>query len=275
MFNWRITRLINFSRASAVSLVLEKVVTAIPQRFFVFLFWLEVLVVILLFLWPGNIFYVVIVTVLFLLQMKRHYFSFDGADQMVFVVLVAATLGTICRSQRSAVFFLAGEVTLAYLVAGLYKVSSPYWKRGRALLLITQTRLFGHEKVAAILQAHPVFATATQFILVFWESSFVVSLIAPPKILTMFLIAGIVFHISCAWIMGLNTFPWAFVASYPSIVYVNREFRSFISPAKGLFLTGCLAAAIICIVVMGGAYVYRRNGRNSLQVSARMPEPVD
>ena len=60
--------------------------------------------------------------------MKRNYLANDGADQLIFIILVTATLGLVTHTALgawSAACFLAAEVCLAYFVSGIYKTSSP------------------------------------------------------------------------------------------------------------------------------------------------------
>ena len=49
-----------------------------------------------------------------------------------------------------------------------------------------------------------------------------------PSIAIVFFIAGLIFHFANAIVMGLNLFPWAFVAAYPIsyefIIFLNKHY---------------------------------------------------
>jgi hypothetical protein len=95
--------------------------------------------------------------------------------------------------------------------------------------------------------------------LVLWESGFVIALIAPRPVLWMMLAAGLVFHLSCAWVMGLNTFLWAFAAGYPCVIFANREIHSVVKAPVDGYLTVALSLAVAVAVVLAG----RRATRNA------------
>jgi hypothetical protein len=47
-------------------------------------------------------------------------------------------------------------------------------------------------------------------------------LIAPRPLAILLLLSGIAFHVTAAIAMGLNTFLWSFLATYPALVYCSR-----------------------------------------------------
>jgi hypothetical protein len=170
---------------------------------------------------------------LLLLEMGRYRFSYDGADEMSLVVLLAAGLGLMFvdgTSSKIASAFLAAEVSIAYFAAGAYKIRSKYWQDWRALLFIIQTKTYGHSRTAVILRRHPVLTLTLTHGVILWQCLVGVSLVAPRDILIALLLFGICFHLACAFLMGLNTFLWAFVASYPSLIYVNQQVRYWLTP---------------------------------------------
>jgi hypothetical protein len=99
-----------------------------------------------------------------------------------------------------------------------------------------------------MLQSHPAATGAFEFVFVLWESVFPIALLVPPKILLLILAMGLIFHISCAWVMGLNTFIWAFLATYPAVIFANQELRSWLAPATRNYLIVGLALTISFVV---------------------------
>jgi hypothetical protein len=262
ILNWSVAGLVDFSAHTAVRFRLEALIGRIPRRVFTALLLLDAVVVTALFIFPTNSALLIASALLLLIQMKRHYMSYDGADEMIFLCLIALFVGRIMDASRIAVFFLAAEASLAYLVAGMYKAFSPYWKKGQALLLITRTNLFGQEDVARILQRHLAVTRNFEFVFVLWESTFPIALVAPPKLLVLILAVGLIFHISCAWVMGLNTFLWAFAATYPCVIYANQELRSLLSPNTSLYLMAGLIVGIGSVLALLAVGVPRKRPLN-------------
>ena len=58
--------------------------------------------------------------------------------------------------------------------------------------------------------------------LILWESCFPLLLVAPRPLAILFLLMGIAFHGGAALFMGLNTFFWTFVATYPAVIHCAR-----------------------------------------------------
>jgi hypothetical protein len=228
-----------------------------PAWLFSCLLWIDAAVVLGLFLWPGTFLLRLAAAVFLLIEMKRHYFSVDGSDEMMLLCLAATCLGGIGDSSRYVALFLAAELALAYTTAGAYKAASPFWQKGKALLHITRTRAFGHPGVSKLLHRYPLLSRYSELALVLWESGFVIALIAPRPVLWMMLAAGLVFHLSCAWVMGLNTFLWAFAAGYPCVIFANQEIHTILkAPADG-YLTIALSLVSIFAVLFAGWRVTR------------------
>jgi len=263
MLNWEIAGLVLDDLPSRIpgfaalrSFVWKHCVGMAPWLF-TCLLWIDAAVILSLFLWPQTFILRAAAAILLLIEMKRHYFSVDGSDEMMLLVLAATSLGGIGNSSRYIAFFLAAELVLAYTTAGAYKAASPFWQKGKALLAITRTRAFGHPQVSKLLRRYPLLTHSSELSLVLWESGFLIALIAPRQVLWMMLAAGIVFHLSCAWVMGLNTFLWAFAAGYPCVIYANQQIHSIIKAPVDGYLTIGLSLVATFTVLFAGWWVTR------------------
>jgi len=257
LLNWTVTGLVDFSSPSGARVHLEALIARLSHKLFILLLAVDAVVVTTLFIFPSNSILLIAAAALMLIQMKRHYMSYDGADEMIFFCFVALSVGRIAGADKVTAWFLAAEASLAYLVAGAYKAASPFWKKGQALVLITRTRLFGHEGVARMLQRYPAATRSLEFVFVLWECIFPIALLVPLKILLPMLAIGLIFHIACAWVMGLNTFIWAFLATYPALIFANQELRSWLSPNAANDLAIGLALAILLVVAIATVQVPR------------------
>ncbi|WP_269855538.1 hypothetical protein [Streptomyces sp. RPT161] len=147
----------------------------------------------------------------------------EGADQVMritFCVLLLTAVHPTTATIRLALWFLALQACLAYLVSGIYKLTSPVWRDGTGLACVLRTRRYGHWRLGATLTAHPALARTASLGVSLLETAFPLVLIAPASWLPVFLGAGLLFHLGCAAITGLNCFVWAFTALYPAVAYV-------------------------------------------------------
>jgi len=146
----------------------------------------------------------------------------SGAEQLTFMVLVTFGLvmiaGDTVAARRIGDAFLAAQVTLAYLAAGVSKAISPTWRSGRALGAILSTEGYGLPSLGVFLVAHPIVDLALSWSVIVWETAFPLAFLAPRPVLLGTLAVGVLFHTGCAIFMGLNRFPWAFCGCYPAIL---------------------------------------------------------
>ncbi|MGW0738269.1 hypothetical protein [Streptomyces sp. NPDC002851] len=153
----------------------------------------------------------------------RGGYGCEGSDQVLMIVFCTLLLVAAHPSPpalRLGLWFVALQACLAYCVSGIYKVTSRVWRDGTGLIGVLGTRSLGTPHVAVWLAAHPITARRLSSGVAVFETLFPLVLVSPTTWLPYFLIAGIGFHLSCALLMGLNCFVWAFTATYPAIAYV-------------------------------------------------------
>lgn len=152
----------------------------------------------------------------------RRVLGGDGAEQLAAMVLVAAVLAALPVPSSTrvalAVGFIAAEVGLAYLTAGVAKAISPMWRSGAAIPAILATHSHGHPVAAALLADRPRLSRFVCWSVIAVESLFPLMLFGPTWLVVATLTAGLAFHAGCAVTMGLNSFPWSFVGSYPCLL---------------------------------------------------------
>jgi hypothetical protein len=154
----------------------------------------------------------------------------EFGDQMVKVVLGGAAVGWLGGSEttvRWSVWFIAAQACLAYSAAGSFKLVSPTWRSGAALWTILSMEQTGHPPVGRWLSQRPGWSRALSWGTIVWEATFPLVLIAPPWLLWMWLAAGAIFHLGCAFLMGLNTYLWSFIATYPAVIFVNSSLHAW------------------------------------------------
>jgi hypothetical protein len=165
---------------------------------------------------------IVVLSLLFLSW--RRSFGDDGADQMNLILLITTWLCTAILENglllKMGLWFIALQSVLSYGTAGIAKLVSPTWRSGQAVFGVFSTGVYGLDMVAQFLRGRSLLNYLLCWSVMLIESGFLVALLLPFPYAVMFLIWGAGFHLLCAIIMGLNNFLWAFLASYPAIIYV-------------------------------------------------------
>jgi hypothetical protein len=151
----------------------------------------------------------------------RRQIGGSGAEQLTFIVLVTFGLVLLAGggegARRLGDGFVAAEVSLAYFASGVSKAVSPVWRRGEAMTGILAMEGCGIPGLAALLTAHPALDRAMCWSVIGWEMTFPLVLIAPLPLMIALLAMGVVFHVACAVLLGLNRFVWAFCGCYPAV----------------------------------------------------------
>lgn len=160
----------------------------------------------------------------------RDVYGGDGSQQMNTIIGASLLLGfnpwTSPLVGELALFFITAQACLAYSTSGIAKLVSPVWRHGDALISIFATKSYGSEfgyKAASYSPPLTHFICRTT---VGIEVLFPLALFGPKWLLVAALIWGLSFHILNAFIMGLNTFLWAFVATYPAFFFTWLEIHA-------------------------------------------------
>jgi hypothetical protein len=154
----------------------------------------------------------------------------DGADKMALVVaygLLLQTAGTLFELPMlnfSGLLWVGGQLTLAYLTSGIGKLLLPGWRNGDVPRKTLSSYLHGH-RLAHALIARPGVALTLAWSVILIESLFPLALFLPLPGLAGVLGAMALFHLATAAFMGLNTYPLAFIAAYPSLLLLVQSFN--------------------------------------------------
>jgi hypothetical protein len=156
----------------------------------------------------------------------RSPFGLDGSDQMsAFIFSTLALTRLFPRPTVESVFLwvLALQSCLAYFTAGFAKLVSPVWRSGAAISGIGSTRMYGSPLAMRLVNRRSWFCFGLAWSIILTECLFPVALFAPFPVTSAILVGGALFHIMSGSVMGLNTFIWSFVATYPAILWVHAR----------------------------------------------------
>ena len=150
----------------------------------------------------------------------------DGADKIALVACLAALLIALGLSLDDRLLCLAGlawgagQVTIAYVASGVAKLVRGFWRDGSALAAAMTSYRSGHVAAAAVVRHRPT-AIVLAWGVMLVETLFPLALIAPQPLSLAILAILAAFHVATAFVMGLNTYPWAFIATYPCVMAAN------------------------------------------------------
>jgi hypothetical protein len=145
----------------------------------------------------------------------------EGSDQMTTVVLTGLLVANLSSNTAMAYLglgFIAIQ-SLSYLVSGMAKALSPAWRKGGACAGVFNTRSYGNKALAGFLLSHPGLERSLCYATIVVEVLLGAAVVqSSPQVLAALLSVGVLFHLGVAAVMGLNTFLWSFLATYPAIV---------------------------------------------------------
>lgn len=172
--------------------------------------------------------FVVILLLTSLLSHLRNAYGLDGADQMHVIVLASLTIFSLSPDslvKSCCLSFICFQALLAYFTAGVVKARSSIWRGGTALRNILQTSRFRNDTGVRILRKHPLLSQSLCWSVMMFECTFPLLVLMGTRTCLLVLVAGILFHLSVALVMGLNSFFWSFVATYPAILFFANRFQ--------------------------------------------------
>jgi hypothetical protein len=155
----------------------------------------------------------------------RTPYGHDGADQLTWIIISGLAIVSIAPTvavMTTYLWFVALQSCLAYGTAGIAKACAKGWRDGSYLVGILATRTYGHARFANVLRDRRQLAKWVSCMLILWECLFPLVLIAPTALFPAIIGAGVLFHVLNGLIMGLNTFLWSFIATYPAIYFCVR-----------------------------------------------------
>jgi hypothetical protein len=154
----------------------------------------------------------------------------NAADQLLLITLIALLLGTFdgAAGMSMALAFIAAQSVLAYFTAGITKCRHRGWYDGSFVRALLMTETFGQRGVSTVVKRFPVIAVPLGSALLVAEVLFPLIVLVPVQAALVILCLFLIFHLTLAAIMGLNTFAFAFGATYPALLFANVSIASYL-----------------------------------------------
>lgn len=151
----------------------------------------------------------------------------DGAGKIALVTAtglilqVAGLLTGVPDLLLAGGLWTGGQLTIAYFAAGASKALLVPWRNGQAVRGALTSYTAGHRWAAVALRDDRV-ARTLGWAIILAEIAFPLALFAPLPVMLAALAAMVLLHLGIAIVMGLNTYPWAFLAAYPSALLLHQ-----------------------------------------------------
>ena len=151
-----------------------------------------------------------------------------GSDFMTLVVLsgiflaqvIAPWLGS-ALAWKAGLWYITIHALSSYFLSGAVKLLYAGWRDGRALPVLLSGGLYGPLATDSLLR-HRVIAIGCAWSFILWECAFPLALF-DPRVTALWCVVGAGFHWMVFWYFGLNRFFWAWLCTYPALIYCATQ----------------------------------------------------
>lgn len=148
-----------------------------------------------------------------------------GSDRVGLLILYCLSLSHWLPSgimSEAAFGYLAMQVTLSYFISGQVKLVNPEWRNGQALADVFSFSAYPVSESLRELANRPRLLWCASWAVMLFEVLFPLSFLSPVLLISALTLA-FVFHVANACLFGLNRFVWFWIASYPSILWLQAR----------------------------------------------------
>ena len=164
-----------------------------------------------------------------LLLLLRWRGAFNGGSDFMTLaglsgLLMADVLTPILGADqgwRAGLWWVTLQLITSYFMSGWVKLKHSGWRDGSALPLFLDTGIYSPLPTASPLR-HPMVAGAVSWAFILWEGLFALVFL-DVRLAWLGCLMGAVFHFMVFRYFGLNRFFWAWLATYPALIYAVSE----------------------------------------------------
>jgi hypothetical protein len=151
-----------------------------------------------------------------------------GSDFMTLVgltgLLIAHGVGALWGMEtgwRAGFWYITLHALTSYFMSGWVKLLHPSWRTGRALSQFLDTGIYG-PLAPHSLYRNPVLARVISWTFTVWEGLFPLALL-DLRLAALFCAVASLFHFLVFRYFGLNRFFWAWMTTYPAILWCAAQ----------------------------------------------------
>jgi hypothetical protein len=147
-----------------------------------------------------------------------------GSDAMTSLILMALSFAALTRPEplgaKAGLAYIAVQLTLSYVIAGLTKLKEPSWRDGSALGGFLSEPCYAAPRWAALFAA-PGLRRPLAGLVIGFECSFPAAWL-DSRLCLLLMAAGAGFHLVNCYVFGLNRFVFAWLAAYPALLFCSQ-----------------------------------------------------
>ena len=155
--------------------------------------------------------------------LRQHPLGINGGDRMAGLLFAALSLTWVESAVFSIPVFLGAQGALAYLTAGLSKLSQKDWRSGRNLRVLAASGWLDSGVFRSIDQLGLVRLVSWSIIL--GQLCVPLSLVSGPELRGLFLLNGALFHLANRRLLGIGGFFFPWTATYPCLWFLAELLR--------------------------------------------------
>jgi hypothetical protein len=151
-----------------------------------------------------------------------------GSDFLTLVVLtgllIAYSVGTWVDAElgvQAGLWYICIQSVTSYFMSGAVKLLRAEWRSGDAMTIFLNAAIYGPLPANHLLR-QPMLAALGSWAFILWECAFPLALLGPWQAVAFCAVAA-VFHFLVFWFFGLNRFFWAWLASFPAILWAAGQ----------------------------------------------------
>lgn len=179
-------------------------------------------------LWPTPALGVLLLTSTWILARCDGPYN-GGSDRVAVLMQICLLAVHLCRDlnaplrwQEVAFGYLAIQIVLSYFMAGWVKIVNPQWRRGRALVDVFAFSAYPQSESLRGWAQWPRLLFVMSWAVIIFELVFPLALLRADTLIAALILAAL-FHTANALLFGLNRFVWVWLASYPSLLWLQWQ----------------------------------------------------
>jgi hypothetical protein len=148
-----------------------------------------------------------------------------GADKMLFLTLTCLSVARLSPDPIWAdvgMAYLAVQLLLSYVQSGWIKIVNPDWRDGTALRRVFAVSVYPVSEGLRGWARWPRLLRAMSWGVMGFELAMPLGLLNPFALIVALSVAAC-FHLANAMLFGLNRFVWAWIAAYPSLIWLQER----------------------------------------------------
>lgn len=201
---------------------LQKLLDWFYAKHFKDLVWLQLSLIALLEFYPRWPFSLLLALTCLLIGWRFKGVFNGGSDYMTMAQLLGLTLSLSKPNNtytlKLGLYYIALQTTLSYFIAGVVKLRNRSWRNGMALEVFLSHSNYSVPRRLQSFFRYPLISIASAWGVILWECLFP-AIWLMPTLTPVFLMMGFLFHLGNFFTFGLNRFVFAWIASYPAIVF--------------------------------------------------------